>query len=121
MTVLDASALLALLLNERGAERVRQELLRGAVCSTANWSEVAQKVRVAGKDWNAASALLLSFDLTVEPVTFADAECAADLWAKGSSLSLADRICIALAMRLDDTVLTSDTAWAGRPGVELLR
>jgi len=121
MTVLDASALLALLRNERGAERVRQELLRGAACSAANWSEVAQKVRFANEDWNAASALLLSFDLTVEPVTIADAERAAEIYSKGSGLSLADRICIALGMRLGDTVLTSDKAWAEHPGVELLR
>jgi PIN domain nuclease of toxin-antitoxin system len=121
VTVLDASAIIALLRNEPGAARVEEELLRGAVCSAVNWSEVAQKVRAANDDWNAASALLLSYDLAVEPVTIDDAEVAANLWVSGSGLSLADRLCLALAARLGHTALTCDTAWSGHPQVELLR
>lgn len=121
MTVLDASALLALLHKESGAKRVLEELRRGAACSAANWSEVAQKVRASDEDWNAASALLMSFGLTIEPVTVDDAERAAEMWVQGSGLSLADRICLALADRLNDTALTSDAAWAGSSRVELLR
>lgn len=72
--VVDASALLAMLAGEAGAEAVEARLEDGAVCGAANWSEVAQKVRAAGRDWELARALLLSYELDVEPVTMADAE-----------------------------------------------
>ena len=50
MTVLDASALLAFLQGEPGADLVEASLHAGAVCGAANWSEVAQKVLDAGGD-----------------------------------------------------------------------
>ncbi|MGV8885445.1 MAG: PIN domain-containing protein [Rhodoglobus sp.] len=121
MTVLDASAILAFLQNEAAAGRVEQQLSAGATCGAANWSEVAQKVRASGQDWARASALLLSYGLVVEPVTLDDAEMAAKLWVRGSGLSLADRLCLALGARLQTSILTCDTEWAGRPGVELVR
>jgi PIN domain nuclease of toxin-antitoxin system len=39
----------------------------------------------------------------------------------GSGLSLADRLCLALAARLDATAWTADTAWQGLSGVRLIR
>ena len=41
--VLDASALLALLHNEKGADKVEEAMLNKAVISTVNWTEVIQK------------------------------------------------------------------------------
>lgn len=110
MTVLDASALLAFLQGESGADRV-EESLANAVVGAANWSEVAQKVRASGADWGVARGLLLSYDLTVEPVSQRDAEQAAAMWRSGSGLSLGDRLCLALAQRLDAVVITADRAW----------
>ena len=43
----------------------------------ANWSEIAQKIHAADRDWDLVKALLLSDDLAIVPVTSADAELAA--------------------------------------------
>ena len=111
MIVFDASALIAFLHGEPGSDRVEVELERGGIVGAANWAEIAQKAPAAGADWNAARAWLLSYDLRIEPVTLADAERAAALWRRGSGLSLGDRLCRALADRLDVPVLTADRAW----------
>ena len=78
---------------------------------TVNWSEVAQKVRQHGRRWDQVRALLLSYELEVEPVTIDDAEWAADQWQSGSGLSLADRLCLALSARLNVEVWTADGIW----------
>ncbi|MGV1034601.1 MAG: PIN domain-containing protein [Microbacteriaceae bacterium] len=114
MTVLDASAVLAFLKREPGWQEVHTALRDGARCGAANWSEVAQKVRSASGDWQLAATLLRSFNIAIEPVAEADAETAATLWRAGSGLSLADRLCIALAERLDTCALTADSAWAAQ-------
>lgn len=121
MNIFDASALLAYLRGEQGSDVVRVQLEIGGVCGAANWSEVAQKVKSAGADWDLARGLLLSYDLAVEPVTIADVEHAAELWARGEGLSLAHRRCLALNARLKATVWTADSEWRGRSGVELIR
>lgn len=121
MNVFDASALLAYLRGETGAAVVRDRLVDGGICGAANWAEVAQKVRAAGADWGLARGLLLSYELRVESVTEADAEAAASLWRAGEALSLADRLCLALAARMSATTVTADLAWRGRPGVVVIR
>ena len=121
MNVFDSSALIAYLRRESGSDLVREQLLAGGACSAANWSEVAQKVRFAGGDWEISRALLLSFELSVEPVTPADAEDAAMLWVTNSGLSLADRLCLALTNRLSATVWTADGDWRDLPHVRLIR
>ncbi|TFD46975.1 type II toxin-antitoxin system VapC family toxin [Cryobacterium frigoriphilum] len=121
MTVFDASALLAFLQGEGGAEDVARELASGGACGAANWSEVAQKVRQAGRDWNLARALLGSYPLIVEPVTLDDAEWAAQRWRAGEGLSLGDRLCLALAHRLDSDVWTCDAAWGEADGIHQIR
>ncbi|QCB92718.1 type II toxin-antitoxin system VapC family toxin [Cellulomonas shaoxiangyii] len=120
-TVLDASALLAFLGGEPGADAVEEALADDAACSTVNWSETAQKVRAAGGDWPVAAALLAGYGLTVHDATTADAERAARRWVRGSGLSLGDRFCLALGDRLDATVVTADTAWKDDPRVRLIR
>jgi ribonuclease VapC len=106
---------------EPGADLVEERLVDGSVCSAANWSEVAQKVRAAGRDWALVRSLLLSYELGVEPVTMADAEWAADRWRSGEGLSLADRLCLALADRLDLEAWTADAAWGSAVGVRQIR
>ncbi|MGO1949783.1 MAG: type II toxin-antitoxin system VapC family toxin [Mycobacteriaceae bacterium] len=120
MKVLDASAILAFLHGEPGAERVEQAL-QHAVVGAANWSEVTQKIIRAGAEWDVARALLVSYGLQVEPVTADDAERAALLWRPGASLSLADRLCLALGQRLTVPVLTADKAWGSSEGILQIR
>lgn len=119
--VLDASALLAFLQEEPGTDLVEERLERGAACSVVNWSEVAQKVIGSGRDWLSARTLLLSYELVVEPVTIDDAESAAHRWTKGDGLSIADRLCLALAERTDVEAWTADAAWGTGPGVRQIR
>ena len=109
--VLDASALLAFLQDEVGANKVAELLEEGAICGAANWSEVAQKVRSHGRDWDMSRALLQSYEIAVEPVTEDDAEWAATRWRAGEGLSLADRLCLALAQRRGTEAWTSDAEW----------
>jgi PIN domain nuclease of toxin-antitoxin system len=118
VNVFDASALLAFLQDEAGADIVERQLEIGGVCGTANWSETAQKVIGGGRDWTLARALLQSFPLAVEPVLLSDAEWAAHRWRSGEGLSLGDRLCLALGERLDATVWTADSGW---PDMERIR
>jgi len=115
--VLDSSAIMAFLLGEEGTEVVEEALREGACCSAASWAEVAQKLKAHGRDWPMARALLQLHELRVESVTEEDAELAARLWRKGSGLSLADRLSLALAHRLSAPVLTADTRWGSVPPV----
>lgn len=119
--VVDASALLAFLQGETGADVVEAQFDDDAVCGAANWSEVAQKVLAAGRDWDLASALLLSYQLRVEPVTADDAERAARRWKAGDGLSLADRLCLALADRTGVPAWTADAAWGDGESVNQIR
>ncbi len=72
--MLDASALLAFVQDEVGADVVEEAMARGAVCGAANWSEVSQMVLAANRDWDLVRALMASYDLVVEPVVVEDAE-----------------------------------------------
>ena len=123
--MLDASAVLAFLQGEPGADAVEQYLLDGAACGAANWSEVAQKVRGAGRDWDLARALLIGYGLRVEPVTQTDAEWAAGRWQAGEGLSLADRLCLGLSHRLSHRLslpaVTADSAWGSGGSVVQIR
>jgi ribonuclease VapC len=111
MTVIDASALLAFVQGEPGADVVEQALGSHAMCGAANWSEVAQQVLAAGRNWDLVRSLLLSYGVAIEPVLADDAEWAARRWRPREGLSIADRLCLALADRVDADVLTADTAW----------
>lgn len=111
MNVFDASALLTYLQGEQGAAQVEEALGNGGACGAASWSEVAQKVRAHGRNWDLSRSLLASYGIKIEAVTVTDAEWAARRWAPGEGLSLADRLCMALGDRLDADVWTADKAW----------
>jgi len=112
LVVLDASAAIAFLQGERGADKVQHFLNSGAVViSAANWSEILQKEIQTGSPPGLWGGVLLSYGVTIEPITRLDAEVAAALWQQGSGLSLADRICIALGRRLNAKIVTADVLW----------
>lgn len=119
--VLDASAILAFVQDEAGADVVEAALGDEPRCGAANWSEVAQKVLAAGRDWNLVRALLVSYGLQIEAVEAVDAEWAAHRRRRGEGLSLAGRLCMALAERVDSDVLTADTGWGSAGRVSQIR
>jgi len=109
--VLDASAILAFLQDEGGADVVERALAGPTRCGAANWSEVAQKVLAEQRDWDLVRALLVSYGVEIEDVSAVDAEWAARRWRRSEGLSLADRLCLAVAARFDADVLTADRSW----------
>lgn len=113
-SVLDASALLALLFDEPG-RAVVNDALPGAAISAVNWSEVLQKGVAAGVELERQQSRLQLMGLLVYPFTAEDAALTASLWprTRSAGLSLADRACLALGARLGVPVLTTDGAWAG--------
>jgi ribonuclease VapC len=110
--VLDASALLAYLLQEPGAEVV-DELLSDARMASVNWAEVVQKSLSAGVDIQGMREELQALGMQVEPFLAADGERAGQLWplTRQQGLSLGDRACLSLGLRLDLPVVTCDRAW----------
>ena len=110
--VIDASALLALLHSEPGAEVV-EEVLEQAAVSTVNWSEVYQRWVAREVDVAGLRADVEALGLEIVPLTVEDAEQAAELWSatRLRGLSLGDRACLALARRLARPALTADRAW----------
>jgi ribonuclease VapC len=121
VNVFDASALLAYLQGEAGAIEVEHALEKGDACGAANWSEVAQKIRSHGRNWDLARSLLMSYGLKIESVTLDDAEWAARRWTRGEQLSLADRLCLALGDRLDADVWTADKTWGTSKRIRQIR
>ena len=123
MIVLDASAVLAYLFDEPGGVLVGEELTgegSAAAIAAANWSEVAQKLG-SSVEVAVAKAILTSNNVSIEPVTAEDGERAASLWEKGSSLSLGDRLCMALGTRLSSPIYTADSAWGESESVIQIR
>jgi len=121
--VIDASVVLAWLQEEPGSDDAEALLMEGII-GAANWSEVLQKATQHGVPAELAGRLLASFGLRVSDVTRQDGEGAAALWRKGTGISLADRLCLALGMRLGLPVATVDGRWAdvvGAPELLLVR
>ena len=120
--VLDASALLAWLVQEPGAEVVGRYLPR-AVISAVNLSEVLYRGKRLGRVVATLPARLGHLGLRVEPFTADDALLATAVYARDRRhlLSLADRCCLATAIRLGLPAVTGDRAWAALDlGVEVL-
>lgn len=110
--VLDASALLALLNAETGAESVAAAL-PDAVVSAVNLSEVVAKLAEAGMPEKAIRDALLALPLPVVPFDREQAYEAGMLRpsTRGMGLSLGDRGCLSLAKRLGVPALTADKSW----------
>jgi len=117
VTVLDASALLAFLNDEPGADRVAAALSRPCRISAVNWSEVlahrpssrhaADEPALAGlTTGNPALLSVVSFD-DIHARETARLKAA----ATGVPLSLGDRACLALGRLERLPVMTADRVW----------
>lgn len=111
--VLDASALIALLWDEAGGSAV-EALLGRAVISAVNWAEVLQRYQAHGVPSDGTRAELDALGVDVADFTAQDADLVARLRpsTRAVGLSLADRACLALALRLGIAAHTADRVWA---------
>jgi ribonuclease VapC len=120
--VLDASAVLVLLNEEPGKDKLTPQLLSNVAGSTVNLAEVQAKLVDRGVDaddaWEAALAPIREvIDFTAE-----HARVAGSLIRKTRALglSLGDRACLALALSLKAPVYTADKSWKNlRLGVRI--
>ena len=111
--VLDASALLALLNNEPGAEKLTPELLSRATSSTVNLAEVQGKLVARGLTpddaWEAGlSAIREATDFTEEHARITGSLVTQ---TRPVGLPLGDRACLALGLALKAAVYTADQSW----------
>ena len=121
--VLDASALIAALLDEPGRDRV-DAVINGATMSTVNLAEVVGHFAKLGADSTEIDLLLGGLPIAyVEP----DKDLAIDAGlmrpvGEKAGLSLGDRFRLAQARRMGATALSADKAWqavAGTLGVDI--
>ena len=111
--VLDASALLALLNGEPGAEKLTPQLLSTATSSAVNLAEVQSKL--VSRGIKPAEAWEATLSPIREGAVFTDeqAKIAGGLITQTSAfgLSLGDRACLALGIALKAPVYTADRSW----------
>jgi ribonuclease VapC len=112
--VLDASAVLALLNSEKGAEIVHP-LLPEAILSTVNLAEVVTRLSAVGMPGNEIQEALSLLGLEIKPFDEEQAYLAGLLSARTHpfGLSPGDRACLALAQVKTATAVTADRAWEG--------
>ncbi len=111
--VLDASAILAVIGAEPGAEKLTPDLLAGAVGSAVNLAEVQAKL--VSRGWSSEQAWEDATSPVREVLIFdeAQARVAGDLVTETRhlGLSLGDRACLALGIALKVPVYTAEKAW----------
>jgi len=112
--VLDASAALAVLFQEKGSERV-EPLLPAAAISTVNMAEVFAKLIRRGATPEEARGMFAALGIErIVPFEEAAAFLSATLQNASSSLGLGlgDRACLATGRLLRLPVVTADREWA---------
>ena len=111
-TLLDASALLASLNEENGADVVESALSDAAI-STVNVAEVAGKLSEYGWDQADIAPLFEQLQLTIIAFDLPIALLAGQLrpLTRSIGLSLGDRACMATALICGFEVLTADQSW----------
>ena len=123
MKVYDASAVVALIKSEPGADVVAQAMLADeAWISSVNWCEVVTSLVEGGADEPAVLEALAQLDLHIEPLDARVALAAARLRSatRQLGLSLGDRCCLALAQEQGVQAVTADRPWKKLKGFDLL-
>lgn len=119
---MDASAVLAVLRRERGADIVQQHV-RGSLISSVNLAEIFYKTDADGADRERVERALMNMQLLEIPFGRDQAEIVASIYPMtiGSSVGFADRACLALAKSHGIPALTGDHDWLKHDiGVEVL-
>ena len=111
--VLDASALLALLNNEPGSQRVR-DILPESVIGAVNVCETVGKLASGGMSVDDArtSIGLISPEIIPFDTELAYKAGALIVYTKKLELSLGDRACLALGLARKNTVVTAEKVWS---------
>lgn len=124
--VLDASAFLAYLHDERGADVVARLMESGAYISAVNWAEVLSKESELGTNpQDLVSGLvkqnILNVGIEVVPLTEEDASLMAQIRAciKRFDLPIGDLACLALGKRLRIPVFTDEHRWMALDELEM--
>jgi ribonuclease VapC len=112
--VLDASAVLAVIQEEPGAERIEAHLDTGCI-SAVNLAEIVGKLQDRGLGDSEIDELIALLDLDTRILDKEGAVFMGKLRqpTKLAGLSLGDRACLALAHSLGATAITMDRAWKG--------
>ncbi len=110
--VLDASALLAFLRGEPGSDRVAAVLDRACI-SSVNLAETYSKLIEYGKPLEAVIFHIRRLQIPIVSFDESQAEIAASFWkqSRAIGMSLGDRACLSLAMKLSVPALTTEQAW----------
>ena len=111
--VLDASAVLAVVLEEPGADVVVEALRSGAAMSTVNVAEVAARLHQDG--WSESEVALVFGTLGIEVLPFGPEAALLSGRLRTATrhlgLGLGDRACLATGRVEGCPVLTSDRSW----------
>ena len=107
--VLDASALIAVLRREPGADIVRKRL-NGALISAVNYSEVLKKTIEVGGVPGLVQAYVQNISLEIVAFDEEQAAASAALYPKTKphGMSFADRACLALGIKQGADVFTTE-------------
>lgn len=110
--ILDASALLALLFNELGAQIV-SPVVKGSRLLSVNYSEVIQRIIAKGGAAEQAEQAIDRLEVVVVPFDRPLARVAAELRepTRFMGASLADRACLALGRTSGLPILSADRDW----------
>ena len=110
--ILDASALLALIQEEAGAEVIKP-LLKFSVMSAVNVTEALSILQRADISPKEGLSLITDIVTTILPFDLEEAEQTAKLHplVQSKGLSLGDRACIALGIKLQLPIYTADRVW----------
>ncbi|MDE3015869.1 MAG: type II toxin-antitoxin system VapC family toxin [Pseudomonadota bacterium] len=125
-TLLDASAFVAAVLNEPGADMVEDRVDEGAAISSVNLAESISKLLYYDYTLEEIQAAVEDMRLRVIPFDKSQSFLISVFqpYIKSHNLSLADRACLAVALEGGYTVLTTDRPWKKLPldvPVQLIR
>jgi ribonuclease VapC len=113
VTVLDASALLALFNDEPGAQAVLDALAGDCLVSAVNQTEVLTKL--LDKGLSKAEAISVMESVEIQVLAFDASQSLDTAWfrleTRTVGLSLGDRACLALARSRKAVALTADRPW----------